>query len=111
MNNRERRRVMAPLPVGSGSARSTDPVIHAVGHTDVSDALEAAVVWLDRIGRGLDEQAQVEFRTWLDADEVHRKVLFEMAQIYDDLSVLAASPTWAGGCALPVYLGASEKLM
>jgi ferric-dicitrate binding protein FerR (iron transport regulator) len=111
MNNRKRRRVMAPLPVGTGSARPRQPAIHSVKQTDASDALEVAVVWLDRIARGLDEQGQLEFRVWLDADEMHRKVLFEMAQIYDELNVLSASPTWTGGAVAPVDVGASEKLM
>lgn len=111
MNNRKRRRVMAPLPVGTGGARSTTPAIHAVNRPDASDALEVAVVWLDRIARGLDERGQAEFRLWLDADELHRKVLFEMAQIYDELNVLSAAPTWPADLASPDVVRASEKLM
>lgn len=96
MNNRKRHRVMAALPVGTGGSPATGPVVKAVDATDASDALEVAVLWLDRLAGGLDARATVELEAWLDADEIHRRVFFEMAEIYDELNALSQAPAWAG---------------
>lgn len=111
MNTRKRRRVMAALPVGTGSASPAARSIHAAPRVDASDALEIAVVWLQRMARGLDARGQRALRAWLDAHEVHRKVLFEMAEIYDELNVLSGADGWPADGATPGETKPAEELI
>ncbi|WP_340676751.1 FecR domain-containing protein [Paraglaciecola sp.] len=47
-----------------------------------------ASVWISRIDRGLTTVEQQELQDWGNISESHRQILFEMAQTWDDLSVL-----------------------
>jgi transmembrane sensor len=44
--------------------------------------------WISRIDRSLSAAEQQDFQNWANISESHRQILFDMAQIWDDLSVL-----------------------
>ncbi|KXI30410.1 FecR family protein [Paraglaciecola hydrolytica] len=47
-----------------------------------------ACEWISRIDRGLSPDEQHTLQNWTTISESHRQILFEMAQTWDDLSVL-----------------------
>lgn len=49
---------------------------------------QQASVWISRIDRGLSHTEQQELHNWANLSESHRQILLEMAQTWDDLSVL-----------------------
>ena len=52
------------------------------------DIHEEACVWISRMDRGLSEQEQHALSDWISASKTHREVLFELASLWDDMSVL-----------------------
>ncbi|WP_100657130.1 FecR family protein [Alteromonas flava] len=52
------------------------------------DIQEQACVWISRIDRGLNEQETDLLAKWISGSNAHREVLFEMASLWDDMSVL-----------------------
>ncbi len=52
------------------------------------DIHEQACVWISRIDRGLSEQEIETLSVWLATSNAHREVLFELASLWDDMSVL-----------------------
>lgn len=49
---------------------------------------EQASLWISRIDRGLSEREQDELQDWLKTSDSHKECLFELAALWDDLSVL-----------------------
>lgn len=52
------------------------------------DINEQACVWVSRIDRGLNEQEKEQLSKWMATSNAHREVLFELAALWDDMSVL-----------------------
>ena len=52
------------------------------------DIHEEACVWVSRIDRGLSAQEKDALSAWMASSNVHREVLFELASLWDDMSVL-----------------------
>jgi transmembrane sensor len=49
---------------------------------------EQAGTWIARIDRGLNPAERVEIRGWLEQNARHRDALFDMAELWDKMSVL-----------------------
>tara|TARA_R110000868_G_scaffold123445_1_gene326919 strand:- start:1399 stop:2445 length:1047 start_codon:yes stop_codon:yes gene_type:complete len=49
---------------------------------------QQASMWISRIDRTLTAAEQQELQTWVNSSESHRQILFDMAQTWDDLSIL-----------------------
>ncbi|MFT5563188.1 MAG: transmembrane sensor [Litorivivens sp.] len=49
---------------------------------------EEASLWITRLDRGLTLDEMEAFRAWLKQGDSHRDVLFELAELWDDLCVL-----------------------
>lgn len=49
---------------------------------------QQASQWISRIDRGLTIQEHEQLQIWADSGDSHRDILFNMAQIWDDMSVL-----------------------
>lgn len=49
---------------------------------------EEASLWVSRIDRGLSSEETLHLQKWMAASQSHRRILFELAQLWDDLSVL-----------------------
>lgn len=49
---------------------------------------EQACMWVSRIDRGLCETEKQDLTVWVGDKEQHRTILFEMAALWDDLSVM-----------------------
>ncbi|MBU3022354.1 FecR domain-containing protein [Aestuariibacter sp. A3R04] len=49
---------------------------------------EEACLWISRIDRGLSAEEAESLQQWMAASQSHRRILFELAQLWDDLSVL-----------------------
>jgi transmembrane sensor len=47
-----------------------------------------ACEWISKLDRGLNENEVQSFSAWVNTSETHRQTLFDMAQTWDDLSVL-----------------------
>lgn len=47
-----------------------------------------ACEWISKFDRGLSENEEQTFSAWVNISETHRQSLFDMAQTWDDLSVL-----------------------
>jgi transmembrane sensor len=52
------------------------------------DILQQACEWISRFDRGLDKTEEHAFADWVNISKTHRTSLFEVAQTWDDLSVL-----------------------
>ncbi|MDM7859891.1 FecR domain-containing protein [Alteromonas sp. ASW11-36] len=52
------------------------------------DINEQACVWISRIDRGLNEQEKDQLSKWMAISNAHREVLFELASLWDDMSVM-----------------------
>lgn len=52
------------------------------------DIHEQACLWVSRMDRGLCEQEKEQLQLWLEQSQHHRGALFEVASLWDDLSVL-----------------------
>lgn len=53
-----------------------------------SNSHQQACEWISRIDRGLSEQEQTELVQWSQAHPSHQKLLFDVAELWDDLSSL-----------------------
>ena len=49
---------------------------------------EQASLWVSRMDRGLTTEEQQQLIAWINQDIAHQEMLFEMASLWDDLSVL-----------------------
>jgi len=49
---------------------------------------EQASLWISRLDRGLDNEEKSELVTWIQQSQNHRTALYELAVLWDDLSVL-----------------------
>lgn len=49
---------------------------------------ELACLWISRIDRGLSENEKDELSFWVEQSELNREQLFEMASLWDDMSVM-----------------------
>lgn len=49
---------------------------------------EQACLWISRIDRGLTDEEKIALHKWVSQTEQHREQLFEMASLWDDLSVM-----------------------
>ncbi|WP_018984620.1 FecR family protein [Salinimonas chungwhensis] len=56
--------------------------------TSKDDIYEQASVWVSRIDRGLSGEEEQAFQDWLNSSQGHRRILFELASLWDDMSVL-----------------------
>lgn len=56
--------------------------------TSKDEIHEEACLWISRIDRGLSSDETESLSNWLNANPSHRRILFEVAQLWDDLSVL-----------------------
>jgi transmembrane sensor len=52
------------------------------------DILQQACEWISRFDRGLSKIEEQAFSDWVNISKTHRQTLFEVAQTWDDLSVL-----------------------
>lgn len=52
------------------------------------DIHEQACVWVSRMDRGLSEQEKSDLSHWVNLGKANREVLFEVASLWDDMSVL-----------------------
>ena len=50
--------------------------------------LEKASQWISAIDRGLNIQEQEQFKLWMLQSTAHQNAVYELAQLWDDLSVL-----------------------
>ncbi|WP_409425174.1 FecR family protein [Pseudoalteromonas sp. RW-H-Ap-1] len=50
--------------------------------------LEKASQWISAIDRGLNIQEQEQFKLWMLQSTAHQNAIYELAQLWDDLSVL-----------------------
>ena len=50
--------------------------------------LEKASLWISAIDRGLSIQEQEQFKLWMLQSTAHQNAVYELAQLWDDLSVL-----------------------
>ena len=50
--------------------------------------LEKASHWISAIDRGLSTQEQEQFKLWMLQSTTHQNAIYELAQLWDDLSVL-----------------------
>lgn len=50
--------------------------------------LEKASQWISAIDRGLSTQEQEQFKLWMLQSTAHQNAVYELAQLWDDLSVL-----------------------
>lgn len=57
--------------------------------TSKDEIYEQASVWISRIDRGLSEDEKTALSHWLNASQGHRRILFELADVWDDMSVLS----------------------
>lgn len=49
---------------------------------------EQACLWISRIDRGLTKSEKETLKAWIDQSESHKDELFEMAALWDDMSVM-----------------------
>jgi transmembrane sensor len=49
---------------------------------------EQASLWISAIDRGLSKQEKEQFKIWVEQSVNHREALYELAQLWDELSVL-----------------------
>ena len=49
---------------------------------------QQACEWISRLDRGLSLDEEQNFSSWVNISKTHRKNLFEVAETWDDLSVL-----------------------
>lgn len=56
--------------------------------TSKEDIYEQASVWISRIDRGLSAAERQELDAWVETSNGHRRILFELASLWDDMSVL-----------------------
>lgn len=49
---------------------------------------EQACLWVSRIDRGLTDEEKIALQKWVSQTEQHKEQLFEMASLWDDLSVM-----------------------
>lgn len=68
------------------------------------DIHEQACVWISRIDRGLNELETQQLCTWAQANQSNKKALFEMAELWDDMSALNEL-----SALFPLKAGSSEK--
>ncbi|MBD3585222.1 hypothetical protein HHX48_05700 [Salinimonas sp. HHU 13199] len=57
--------------------------------TSKDEIYEQASLWISRIDRGLSEDEKKALTQWLNASQGHRRILFELAGTWDDMSVLS----------------------
>lgn len=50
---------------------------------------DEASEWIARMDKGLTAAEEQELRRWMAGDETNRKILFEMTQLWDDMSVMS----------------------
>ncbi len=60
-----------------------------IGFPNREQIYDQASLWIARLDRELTTQEQHELTQWLAASEQHRKVLFEMAELWDKMDSLA----------------------
>lgn len=60
-----------------------------IGFPNREQISDQASLWIARLDRELSAQEQHELSQWLAASEQHRKVLFEMAELWDKMDSLA----------------------
>lgn len=56
--------------------------------TSKEDIHEEACLWVSRMDRGLTDEETKTLQGWMAASQSHRRILFDVAQLWDDLSVL-----------------------
>lgn len=56
--------------------------------TSKEDIYDQASLWISRVDRGLTKVEQQELNEWMAASNGHRRILFELAELWDDMSVL-----------------------
>ncbi len=54
-----------------------------------TDPLEEASLWLAKVDRGIDDQEQQAMREWIQSHPNNRRDLFEMAALWDSMSMLS----------------------
>lgn len=52
------------------------------------DIHEQACLWISCIDRGIKSEEKAELQSWVNQSDVHRETLFDMAALWDDLSVM-----------------------
>ncbi|WP_299982193.1 FecR domain-containing protein [uncultured Pseudoteredinibacter sp.] len=53
------------------------------------DSLDQASEWLAKVDRGLSPSEQLALQQWLDSNPMHRRNLFDMAALWDSMSILS----------------------
>ncbi|MBA6354141.1 FecR family protein [Colwellia sp. BRX9-1] len=56
--------------------------------TSKADIKAQASLWVSKIDRGLSNKDKLDFQLWVNQSDFHRKTLFSLAALWDDLSVL-----------------------
>ncbi|AXR05861.1 FecR family protein [Salinimonas sediminis] len=56
--------------------------------TPKQDIYEQASLWISRVDRGLTHSEIQQLDQWLAASSGHRRILFELASLWDDMSVM-----------------------
>ncbi|QPG04846.1 FecR domain-containing protein [Salinimonas marina] len=56
--------------------------------TSKEDIYEQASLWISRIDRGLTEPEKQQLQIWVASSNGHRRILAELAELWDDMSVL-----------------------
>ncbi|WP_086933439.1 FecR family protein [Agarilytica rhodophyticola] len=49
---------------------------------------DSASIWIAKLDRGLSHEEELLFKQWLNEDASHRKVLFDMARLWDNMDIL-----------------------
>ncbi|GAA6154089.1 FecR family protein [Pseudoteredinibacter isoporae] len=57
--------------------------------TPTEDCLDQASEWLAKVDRGLSDEEQQAMHQWVHANPNHRRSLFEMAALWDSMSMLS----------------------
>lgn len=50
--------------------------------------LEEAAKWISAIDRGLSKEEAAQFKKWMEQSKTHQDAMYELAKLWDDLSVL-----------------------
>nr|WP_299776270.1 FecR domain-containing protein [uncultured Pseudoteredinibacter sp.] len=53
------------------------------------DSLDQASEWLAKVDRGLNESEKLALKQWLESNPMHRRNLFDMAALWDSMSMLS----------------------
>ncbi|MBB6523746.1 FecR family protein [Pseudoteredinibacter isoporae] len=88
--------------------------------TSAEDCLDQASEWLAKVDRGLSEEEQRAMQEWAQANPNHRRSLFEMAAMWDSMSMLSElsamfpleeAPAPRKSFALPAAIAASVAVL